>query len=105
MATLIYPPMSKGYVEVFIKDMNSVMWKSPRHAGTTWSGTTMKKHVLCKEVRAGLIARSDILSPGVYLSRCKDHVVFRIHRIAGSRLRKVVRNFVPEKAYMRRYPL
>ncbi|GFY13370.1 hypothetical protein TNCV_2336341 [Trichonephila clavipes] len=26
-----------------------------------------------------------------------DHVVFRIHRIAGSRLRKVVRNFVPEK--------
>ncbi|GFT58381.1 hypothetical protein TNCV_2118841 [Trichonephila clavipes] len=35
--------------------------------------------------------------PGVDLSRCKDHVVFRIHRIAGSCLRKVVHNFVPEK--------
>ncbi|GFV92152.1 hypothetical protein TNCV_1895881 [Trichonephila clavipes] len=28
---------------------------------------------------------------GVDLSRCKDHVVFRIHRIDGSRLRKVAR--------------
>ncbi|GFU39532.1 hypothetical protein TNCV_857301 [Trichonephila clavipes] len=41
-------------------------------------------------------------SPGVDLSRCEDHVVFRVDRIAGSRLRKVVRNFVPEKAYMRK---
>ncbi|GFT54708.1 hypothetical protein TNCV_958881 [Trichonephila clavipes] len=44
----------------------------------------------------------EFFSPGVDLSRCKDHVVFRIQRIACSRLRKVVRNFVPEKAYMRR---
>ncbi|GFX03097.1 hypothetical protein TNCV_4288801 [Trichonephila clavipes] len=43
--------------------------------------------------------------PGVDLSRYKDHVVFRNHRIACSRLRKVVRNLVPEKAYMRRDPL
>ncbi|PRD27360.1 UNVERIFIED_CONTAM: hypothetical protein NCL1_35568 [Trichonephila clavipes] len=42
--------------------------------------------------------------PGVDLSRCKDHVVLWIHRIAGSHLRKVVRNSVPEKAYMRRDP-
>ncbi|GFV33053.1 hypothetical protein TNCV_3365051 [Trichonephila clavipes] len=35
--------------------------------------------------------------PGVDLNRCKDHVVFRIHRIAGSCLRKIVRNFVPKK--------
>ncbi|GFW03980.1 hypothetical protein TNCV_2050961 [Trichonephila clavipes] len=41
------------------------------------------------------------ISPGVDLSRCKDHVLFRIHMTAGSRLRKVVRKFVPEKAYMR----
>ncbi|GFW58825.1 hypothetical protein TNCV_4046641 [Trichonephila clavipes] len=44
-------------------------------------------------------------SLGVDLCQCKNHMVFRIHRIAGSRLRKVVRNFVPEKAYMRRDPL
>ncbi|GFV32197.1 hypothetical protein TNCV_1674851 [Trichonephila clavipes] len=31
-------------------------------------------------------------SPGVDLSRCKDHVVFRIHRIAGSRGRPQLRS-------------
>ncbi|GFV02590.1 hypothetical protein TNCV_5017581 [Trichonephila clavipes] len=44
-------------------------------------------------------------SPGVDHSRCKDHVVFRIHMIAGSRFSKVIRNFVPDKANMSRDPL
>ncbi|GFY28984.1 transposable element Tcb1 transposase [Trichonephila clavipes] len=39
--------------------------------------------------------------PGVDISRCKDHGVFRIHRIAGSRLRKVIRYFVPGQARVR----
>ncbi|GFV17900.1 hypothetical protein TNCV_4456171 [Trichonephila clavipes] len=51
------------------------------------------------------VSKPTVTRPGVDLSRCKDHVVFRIRRIAGSRLRKVVHNFVPEKAYMRRDPL
>ncbi|GFV05801.1 hypothetical protein TNCV_5035401 [Trichonephila clavipes] len=51
------------------------------------------------------VNRTQDLCPGVDISRCKDHMVFRIHRIACSRFRKVVRNFVPEKAYMRRDPL
>ncbi|GFX36639.1 hypothetical protein TNCV_4742461 [Trichonephila clavipes] len=35
-------------------------------------------------------------SPGVDIGRRKDHVV-RIYKIAGSRLRKVIRYFVPEQ--------
>ncbi|GFW14706.1 hypothetical protein TNCV_1561691 [Trichonephila clavipes] len=35
--------------------------------------------------------------PGVDLSRRKDHVVFRIHMIAGSRIHKVIRYYVPGK--------
>ncbi|GFX20080.1 hypothetical protein TNCV_1436401 [Trichonephila clavipes] len=48
-------------------------------------------------VQEGLPRFYIFFSPGVDLSRCKDHVVFQIHRIAGSYLRKVVRNFIPEK--------
>ncbi|GFV95148.1 hypothetical protein TNCV_1292661 [Trichonephila clavipes] len=43
-------------------------------------------------------------SPGVDLGRRKDHVVFRIPRIAGSRLRNVIRYLVPGQAYMKRDP-
>ncbi|GFU64876.1 hypothetical protein TNCV_785271 [Trichonephila clavipes] len=33
-ATTIYSPLSKVYIEVFFTDVNSVIWRSPRDAGT-----------------------------------------------------------------------